>query len=208
MHEHEERIYFTPEEWQEYRHGEEKMCWLINVFMKRRKPVAPPSPTVFFVIKSAGIVYRTNQMTINLLDDQEVTITFSDIAGNEAPAGTQVTWASSDATIGTVTPSADTLTALVTTTGKLGTFTVTATDQAGAVATSTIVVGFDASSPALVAGTPVSRIAAPTPAPVATPTPTPAPTDATSTPAPVAASVDATTTPATDTTTPAPVAAS
>lgn len=196
MHEHEERINFTQEEWSEYRRGEERMCWLINVFMKRRKPVAPPSPTVFFVIKSAGIVYRTNEMTINLLDDQEVTLTFSDIAGNEAPAGTTVTWVSSDATTGTVTPSADTLTALVTTTGKLGTFTVTATDQAGASSTATIVVGFDAASPALVAGTPVSRIAvAPTPAPVAAPVevaaPAPAATDSTTT-APVATDTTAT----------------
>ena len=145
------------------------MCWLVDIFLKKRNLVVSPSHTGYFVIKLAGNqILRTSNMTINtLLDDQEVVLTFQDIAGNNATAGTTVTWISSAQNIGSVTPSEDTLTAKVVTTGTLGTFTVTATSSTGATAVTTFNVGFDASQPVIAVGTPTSRIPAPVAAPVA-----------------------------------------
>lgn len=106
--------------------------------------------------------------TLQLTDVQEVVLSIGpkDSQGNAAPLSGTPTWASSDDTVLTVAAATDGMSATAVTTGKLGTATVTVTAQgdltgAGAdTVTDTVtvtVVGSEASSLNVAAGTPTAR---------------------------------------------------
>jgi len=151
------------------------MCWLFKLLRKKKPSGATPRLVGCFVIKANGITYRTTQMKIALLDDQNTSLIFGDIAGNKAPSGTIVNWTQTDSTIVSLTPDAETTTVAITTTGKLGTTTVTGTDStSGATVTADITVGFDDAAPALSQGPVTTRSQDPAPAATTTDAPAPA----------------------------------
>ena len=117
-------------------------------------------------------------MSLALLDDQQTTAHASavDAAGNPVPDPNPLTWVVDDATILTLTPSADTQSCTIVTTGKLGVANVTMTDSVLNVSdTFDVSVGVDAPTALSVNfDPPTSRIAGSTPPVVPTPPPPPA----------------------------------
>jgi len=102
-------------------------------------------------------------MSLQLTDSQQVNLTVEpvDKKGNQATIDAAPTWTSSDATVATVTPAADGLSATVVAVGKLGTAQIVITASSGGTSVSgtldLVVVGGAAASLAITAGAPVEQ---------------------------------------------------
>lgn len=117
-----------------------------------------PIRAVYFVAQSGDIAYRSKAMSTTITELQKfpLSIALTSAHGHPSkPIGVPA-WDTSDASIATVTPAADGLSAVVSAVGALGTAVITVTVDGMTAADSVEVVAGPATAAALVAGEPVA----------------------------------------------------
>jgi len=96
------------------------LAWLLEA-------IDPKVISLHFLVSNGTTTHKAKHMNTQITDTGVATLIAALVtaAGNPA-TGDAVTWSTSDATVATVTPAADGLSATVAATGKLGTATITA----------------------------------------------------------------------------------